>query len=107
MPLPLYTLCKITEVKIEALKLSRDTSTYIYAYCILNILPKEINLYLFFKKIRWVIAKSSCIFLVILYTLLRSKRVVIKMLPSFSVCYFKKNMFYVILTFGKFTKPGT
>lgn len=28
------------------------------------------------------------------------------MLPSFSVCYFKKNMFYVILIFGKFTKPG-
>lgn len=30
----------------------------------------------------------------------------IKMLPSFSVCYFKKNMVYVILTFGKFTKTG-
>lgn len=30
----------------------------------------------------------------------------IEMLLSFSVCYFKKNMVYVNLTFGKFTKPG-
>lgn len=81
-------------------------STSVYAYSILNILPKEINLYLFFRKPRWVITKSNGIFVVILYILLRRKKVMIKMLPSFSVCYFKKNMFYVILTFGKFTKPG-
>lgn len=51
MSLPLYTLFKIIKVKIGALKLSRNTSTYIYAYCILKILPKEINLYLFFKTL--------------------------------------------------------
>lgn len=48
--------------------------------------------YLFFKKnIDGSQLRAIAFFVVILYTLLRSKRNLIKVLSSFSICYFKKN----------------
>lgn len=48
--------------------------------------------YLFLKKnIDGSQLRAIAFFVVILYTLLRSKRNLIKVLSSFSICYFKKN----------------